>query len=392
MPTLQNHPRVITQAAAVDGRRTRYAIEGVKGLLLDCKPSGERTWFARYQVGHGANRTERFYRIGSFDKDDDDFKTLGQAIDAAAEVRVDAKKHKRDRFAEERTPEITGTTFEDLFTRWIERHAKVYKKSWQADVDMYHRHIRSRLGNSDATALKRRDVINVLDDIADTVSGIQANRAQALISAVLNWALSEDMLEANPAHGIRKRGQEQQRERVMSEAELKAFWGALTDQPIDRALKLLLLLGQRRDEVGRAAATELQADAWNIPGGMEGRTKNKLPHIVPLTPYARGLFGTGFKFYPTTLSHRFRDVVRGLEMADIRLHDLRHCCATGMAALGIPRDVRERVQNQVTGRRLSIGSRYDQHEYLVEKRQALERWQAEVLRLVGGEQSLPVNS
>ena len=392
MPTLQNHPRVITQAAAIDGRRTRYAIEGVKGLLLDCKPSGERTWFARYQVGHGTNRTERFYRIGSFDKDADDYKTLGQAIDAAAEVRVDAKKHKRDRFAEERTPEITGTTFDDLFNRWIDRHAKVYKKSWQADVDMYGRHIRSRLGKSDATVLKRRDVINVLDDIADTVSGIQANRAQALISAVLNWALSEDMLEANPAHGIRKRGQEQQRERVMSEVELRAFWGALTDQPIDRALKLLLLLGQRRDEVGRAAAAELQTDAWNIPGGMDGRTKNKLPHIVPLTPYARGLFGTGFNFYPTTLSHRFRDVVRGLAMADIRLHDLRHCCATGMAALGIPRDVRERVQNQVTGRRLSIGSRYDQHEYLVEKRQALERWQAEVLRIVGAEQSLPVSS
>ena len=84
--------------------------------------------------------------------------------------------------------------------------------------------------------------------------------------------------------------------------------------------------------------------------------------------------------------------MRGLEMADIRLHDLRHCCATGMAALGIPRDVRERVQNQVTGRRQSIGARYDQHEYLVEKRQALERWQAEVLRLVGSEQPLPISS
>ena len=384
MPTLQNHPRVITNASPIDGRRTRYAIEGVKGLLLDCKSSGERTWFARYQVGHGEHRTERFYRIGSFNKGDDDFKTLGQAIDAAADVRVDAKKHKRDRFAEERAPVVTGLTFDTLFHRWVERHAKVRKKSWQADVDMYARHIKSRIGGSDATALKRRDVIEVLDEIADEVSGIQANRAQSLISAVLNWALAEDILEANPAHGIRKRGQERQRERVMTAEELKAFWGALTDQAIDRALKLLLLLGQRRDEVGRAAVAEFQGGAWHIPGGMDGRTKNKLPHAVPLTPLARELFGTGFNFYPTTLSHRFRDIVRALDMADIRLHDLRHCCATGMASLGIPREIRERVQNQITGRRQSIGARYDQHEYLTEKRRAIRLWQLRLMEIVRG--------
>ena len=382
LPTLPNHPRVVAKAQAIEGRRTRYAIEGVKGLMLDCKPSGERTWFARYQVGHGAHRTERFYRLGSFAVGDDDYRTLGQAIDAAAELRVEAKKHKRDRFAEERTPVVEGITFDMLFVRWIERHAKVHKKSWQADVGMYRRHIKGRLGGKDATTLHRRDVIAVLDDIADVVSGIQANRSQSLISAALNWALSEDIIEANPAHGIRKRGKETQRERVMSNGELNAFWCALTNQPTDRALKLLLLLGQRRDEVGRASSDELQANTWSIPGGMNGRTKNKLPHTVPLSPLALELFGGGFNLYPTTLSHRFRDVIRALGFSDIRLHDLRHCCATGMASIGVPREIRERVQNQVTGRRQSIGARYDQHEYITEKRQALEGWEKRLLEIV----------
>lgn len=170
----------------------------------------------------------------------------------------------------------------------------------------------------------------------------------------------------------------------MSEVELRIFWGVLTSQPIDRALRLLLLLGQRRDEVGRAAVVELQGNTWSIPGGMGGRTKNKLPHMVPLTPLALELFGSGFAFYPTTLSHQFRDIVRAHELADIRLHDLRHCCATGMAVLGIPRDIRERVQNQVTGRRLSIFSRYDQHEYAAEKRQALKLWEQRLLEIVMG--------
>ena len=53
-----------------------------------------------------------------------------------------------------------------------------------------------------------------------------------------------------------------------------------------------------------------------------------------------------------------------------------------MATIGIPREIRERVLNQVTGRRQSIGARYDQHEYLAEKRDALARWEAHLLSLV----------
>ena len=91
-------------------------------------------------------------------------------------------------------------------------------------------------------ALKRRNVIDVLDNIATEVSGVQANRCQTLVSSVLNWALDEDLLEANPAHGVRQRGHETPRERVMTEAELRAFWNALTGSPLDNSLRLLLCL------------------------------------------------------------------------------------------------------------------------------------------------------
>ena len=76
-------------------------------------------------------------------------------------------------------------------------------------------------------------------------------------------------------------------------------------------------------------------------------------------------------------------MVRDLGIDDFRLHDLRHQAATGMAALGIRQDIRDRVLNQITGRRQTVGSRYDQHEYLAEKRDALERWEHELLRVVG---------
>ena len=63
-------------------------------------------------------------------------------------------------------------------------------------------------------------------------------------------------------------------------------------------------------------------------------------------------------------------------------------CATGMAELGISRDIRERGQNQVTGRRQSIGSRHDQYEYADEKRRALALWQGGLLEIVEGARSV----
>ena len=344
-----------------------------------CTPEGERSWYVRYQVGHGAGRQERFYRLGSFDGNTDDFLTLGQAIDRANHVRVDAKKHKRDRFAEERQTD-RGLTFDDLCRQWIDKHGKKNKKSWRHDEGLYKRHIKARLGKRVVAELRRRDVVEVLDEIVEEVTPIQANRSHSLISAVLNWALAEDKIDVNPAHGIRKRASETARARVMKDDELKVFWRALTDTPIDNAIRLLLLLGQRRSEVCYAGAAELADNAWNIPGP---RTKNKLPHMVPLTPYARSLFGDGLDIYPTTLSHRVRDVVRDLSIKDFHLHDLRHQAATGMAALNVRQDIRDRVLNQVTGRRQTVGSRYDQYEYLAEKRDALQRWEEELLRIVG---------
>ena len=66
------------------------------------------------------------------------------------------------------------------------------------------------------------------------------------------------------------------------------------------------------------------------------------------------------------------------------LHDLRHQAATGMAECGVPLDIRQLVQNQITGRRQSIGARYDQHDYAAEKRRALELWERRLLTIIEG--------
>lgn len=377
---LPDNDRAIKGARTRAGqRRTRWTIDGRKGLYLDVSakasaPADEaarqRDDFRRVYYFRDQRNGGGYERLG-----DVEHLSLAQAWKAVTDRHADVTLHGPRRAA-------NTVTFDTLFGDWLERHAKAQKKSWTYDESLYNRHVKARMGAKVIAELRRRDVIDILDDIADDVTPIQANRSQSLISAVLNWGLAEDKIDSNPAHGIRKRAPEVARERVLTTSELTAFWGALTESDVDRAVRLLLLLGQRRSEIAHAGKLELSADAWTLPGS---RTKNSLPHIVPLTAYTRELFGDGFDLYPTTLSHRVRDIVRELGIENFRLHDLRHQVSTGMASLGVRPDIRDRVLNQITGRKQTVGSRYDQYEYLAEKRDALERWERELLRIVSAQ-------
>jgi hypothetical protein len=55
-----------------------------------------------------------------------------------------------------------------------------------------------------------------------------------------------------------------------------------------------------------------------------------------------------------------------------------------MAQCGVPLEIRQWVLNQITGRRQSIGSIYDQHDYTAEKRRALTLWEARLAAVVSG--------
>lgn len=64
MPSLKANHRQIMAAEPIDGKRTRYRIEGVPGLWLNVCPSGKRTWYVRYQPGGREGRVFRQYTIG----------------------------------------------------------------------------------------------------------------------------------------------------------------------------------------------------------------------------------------------------------------------------------------------------------------------------------------
>ena len=382
MPTIPPNQKVALSAPAIDGKRTRYSVEGVPGLQLDVTPAGARTWRLQYSRGSGAAKEVKSLSLGSVRE-----VTVGKATDKVRELRGEMKLNGTD----PKTAMRGGQTFGDLFSGWFERHAKVRKKSWEADEGLWRRNIAPRLANTPVATMKRQDVVAALNSISDDVSPIQANRSGTVIQAVLNWAVDEGLLEVNPAHGIRKRGAEQARSRVLTDDELRLWWNAELSPAILGAVRLLMLTGQRCGEVAGMVRSEVElvAAVWELPAI---RVKNNRAHEVPLTPVALGIVRsalghgrehvfqgrTGGALHSKTLSH-LPGELRG--DANWTMHDIRRTCKTRWRALGVSADLSDRLTNHVAGR--SIGDAvYNWHEFREEKRAALIAWEAELLRIV----------
>ena len=398
MPILPHNQRAIDGLKPTTGR-VLYRSEVVTGLVLEVMPSGKKTWRVRYRTPGGRQGKSRAFTIG-----DASIVKLGPALDKAREVLAAVQIEQRDPHAE-KVPAARGKSFEALFKDWLERHAKAKKKSWEHDDGMYWRHVHARLGGMTAADIKRVDVAAVLDDIAREASGTQANRAQALISAIFNWAVNEGRLEHAPTYRIPKRGVETPRERVLNETEIKAFWHGLAGGPLglrmERILRLALITGQRRSEITEAPKAELDlvgADpSWTIAGV---RAKNGVMHRVPVTPMAIEIFAaavaansTPFVFPgrgtteaaidPHAVTRAMSRLMADLGIPNATVHDLRRTFGTNLARLGVSKDIRARILNHVEGARSVTDAVYNQHEFWAEKRVALELWEAELRRIIG---------
>jgi integrase len=182
---------------------------------------------------------------------------------------------------------------------------------------------------------------------------------------------------------------------VLSNDELKSLWKAVEAErdPWRTALKLLILTGQRREEVLSADWKEfdLRKRVWTIPAA---RAKNGKAHVVPLSgavvkllealPSRAGrLFprGTGIV---SRAAKRIRDA-----MGDVphwTWHDLRRTVATGLQRLKVRLEVTEAILNHVSGSRAGIVGVYQRHDWAQEKREALSKWAQAVDRIVSEKQ------
>jgi integrase len=318
-------------------------------------------------------------------------------------------------------------TFRDLVTDYLDDQRAAGIKT----VDETERALRADalpiLGPKQPAAITDVEIEAVVDSVANRGKPSMARHLLAYLRATFNHALygspalrEKYGLRANPAESVGrgrrgkpgKYGRPVVDDRHLTDAEVAAFWhtmeGSGADQATKIVLKLLLLTGQRPSEVRCARAAELTLDGtepvWLMPAN---RTKNGDAHSVPLVPATLKLFERAIELAGGS-THAFpsshtRDGILGeytLRQAIDRLFmrlpgsqfepfspkDLRTTVKTGMARLGVPKEVRDAVQNH---KPQGIGDRaYNFHAYAREKRDALQRWADHVIAIVGANRLL----
>jgi integrase len=230
-----------------------------------------------------------------------------------------------------------------------------------------------------------------------------------------DWAIEQHAynIKLNPCIGLkpsRLLGEKRSRDRVLTDEELFAFMRATGHMgyPFGPLYRLLLLTGLRLNEAADASWAEIDTrnGVWIIPAArMKGKDGRAADHVVPITSeignileslprFKSGnfLFSATFGKGPIWVSGKVKARLdkrmlrtlkamarmRGEDPARVVLpafvnHDLRRSLRTGLSKLRIDRDIREAVLAHVRG---GVEGVYDRHDYLAEKKGALEAWAA----------------
>ncbi len=376
---------VAEASAPADGRVEFWDTE-LPGFGLRVSDGGRKSWQLMYRI----DGRKRRMTLGGYPA-----LSLALARDAAVEALREIHKG-RDPAAERAS--LTGgpLTFEGFAKAYIERYAKQAKKTWTADARMIEQDLLPAWRRRPADSITRRDVIELLERVVRRGHATAANRRLALIRKMFAWGLEVDMVPATPVVAVRAPAREAPRERLLSEREIVALWRAW-DQigwPFGSLGKLMLLTAQRRGAVAglQLADIGLANQVWTLPRAV---TRGSDPHEVPLAPLAIEILASlprldspyvfparGHPERPVSgFSRAAERVARISGVSDCRFDDLRRTALFGMARLGTPPTVLERIANR-TSSLAGPAQAIDPAADIAAKRKALEAWADHVKRLL----------
>jgi integrase len=260
------------------------------------------------------------------------------------------------------------------------------------------REIRTLRGPLDSMPL---DTIT-LRDVAARIAAIQgeygaatAARARSVLSSFFVWAMRMGVCAANPVINS-ERPQTTARSRVLTPNELVSIWKACGDDAYGKIVRLLILLGARRQEIGGLAWSELdlESPSWTLP---VARSKNKRSHTLPLMPMALAiirsvprmasrdrLFGTRTADGYRAWGESKRALDRRCGVAGWTIHDVRRSVATMMADIGVQPHIIEQILNHQSGHKAGPAGIYNRSSYQREVRAALALWEDHLRTLLDG--------
>ena len=389
MPRMKLTKRVIDelQPEAID---KFYWDTDITGLGLKVTPKGRKTFLIQYRPG-GRNSPTRKVFIGPYGTVTvhKARKEATQVLGLRAEGRDPAleRQQARQRAASDR--------FSDVADDFLAKHAS-QNRTVDETTRIIQRDVLPRWKSRSIHAIGRRDVNNLLDAVVARGSMVMANRLLAALRKLFNWAVSRGIITASPCAGISAPHRERSRDRVLSDDELVSIIKAARELggAFGGIVQMLVFTAQRRNEVSETTWGELELDKclWTIPGE---RTKNGKPQFVHLSDQAKAVLertptvgefvytSNGKKpFSGFSKAKRRLDEVSGV--TDWRLHDVRRTVTTGMASLGIAPHVADKVMNHQSGTISGVAAVYQRHEFLEERKTALEAWGRHVQSLIDG--------
>lgn len=395
---------------APEGQRVELLDAIVPGLGIRVTDKGAKTFFlrARFPGASAANHPTR-RALGAYGAI-----SLEQARTKARGWLEQLHKGLDPALVEEQARREATLRQADNFAAVAEAFIEHAQRTGQRKARELGRDIRNefveRWGSRPIASITAQDVVAVIDAAVARGATYQAHNLFGHVRRLFGWAIARGVynLEASPCDRLKPKdliGKRAMRTRVLSDAELRAFWRAVgaMKYPWRQFFQLLLMTMQRRSEVSDAERSELDIEnaLWSIPAA---RMKMDAAHVVPLAPLAVQLFASvpafarGEHLFSTTAGEKpisgFSKAKSELDkrmLAELRkaggdavklepwgLHDLRRTGRTALSSMPVPETVRELV---IAHTKRGLHKVYDQHAYLDEKREALMLW-ADKLRTI----------
>jgi integrase len=384
----------------------------VKGFGVRVKPSGSRSYVMCYKIA-GDHRRVTIGAVGEID--------FGKAKNRAKDIKADIRRGD-DPATETKNAKINAAqTFEVTAGQFLETLRERYRPASFKEIERHLEKHAGDLNKKQVAKISRHDIAAVIEAVTTNSGAVTAYRVRTSLSTFYSWAMQRGHAETNPVLGTEK-NQEQSRDRVLLPAELRLIWNAAGEDQYGAIVKLLALTGQRESEIGDASKSEIHEKLLMLPAE---RTKNRRPHVVPLSSMAVELFAAherddrdlifgrgeggfgGWSKSKERLDERIKKAHGGKAIPHWTLHDLRRTFATyaggGLPAhllerlpakekelakgLGILPHVVEAVLNHVSGSKANVAGVYNRSTYEREKRAALDIWADHLLAIVEGRAS-----
>ncbi|MAY61480.1 MAG: hypothetical protein CML29_04650 [Rhizobiales bacterium] len=403
------------------GKRLELRDEEEAGLIFRVTEKGKRSWSVRYVNASGEHRRKSIgpFPSISLSRAREEARKIKGAVAGGADLVQDTRLARAEAMTKKlRTLEgLAESYFVDATLGLHRPNARGAKRdsTLREERRVFDKLIKKEMGALPLADIKRADIQALVSRLSKKAPS-NGRHARNVIRQLMSYALSKDLIPANPAHDIAVITPTP-RERVLDDDEIRAIWRACT-QPgaveklalsieMGIALRLALATLQRGGEVIGAHWTEIDLDKrlWTVPAA---RMKGKRPHVVPLNEIATGLLleaseamgaeGHVFKSSAEERGHFDRHaftrsmnrLTTALKIPRATPHDFRRTGATNLTSerIGIPRFVVSQVlahSGDTGGSAVVTGRHYDLYDYLAEKRRALDAWGRLLTEIVSGE-------